>query len=314
MPENSASVASTGGLPSIDTPPASPPERSRPRSARMPSIRRPYRSRSSTPRRRWPKNQPSGLGASKRVRLSTPTSTAASVTRASSPAAMPVSLTGTFSMDADFTFSGSSRPTWIVLRRLIDGEPAQPERTARHALGLLIHRPVQQHRDVGAGAPVVGDADRHLAAAGRQIDLLRCGQARVQHGDQRPAAAARGHLHARRLADLIGRLVERDVQRLGAVGAFVGLVAGIEDGAGDQRPSHRTRSPPGDSGPSRGASRSAPACRQRRRPCRPPRAGSASPTRSSSCRRGCTTASAGRGAAPPISGPWPRWPCRPRPA
>ncbi len=43
MPENKASVASTGGLPCTDMPPAepSPPERSLPRSARMPSIRRP---------------------------------------------------------------------------------------------------------------------------------------------------------------------------------------------------------------------------------------------------------------------------------
>ena len=41
MPENRASVASTGGLPCIAISPPSPPERSLPRSARMPSIRRP---------------------------------------------------------------------------------------------------------------------------------------------------------------------------------------------------------------------------------------------------------------------------------
>ena len=41
MPENSASVSSTGGLPCMARPPPSPPERSLPRSARMPSIRRP---------------------------------------------------------------------------------------------------------------------------------------------------------------------------------------------------------------------------------------------------------------------------------
>src|SRR5262249_48334950 len=40
-PENSASVASTGGLPCTDISPPSPPDRSLPRSARMPSIRRP---------------------------------------------------------------------------------------------------------------------------------------------------------------------------------------------------------------------------------------------------------------------------------
>ena len=41
MPENKASVASTGGLPCTDISPPSPPERSLPRSARMPSISRP---------------------------------------------------------------------------------------------------------------------------------------------------------------------------------------------------------------------------------------------------------------------------------
>ena len=43
MPENSASVASTGGLPFMAMPLSlpSPPERSVPRSARMPSMRRP---------------------------------------------------------------------------------------------------------------------------------------------------------------------------------------------------------------------------------------------------------------------------------
>ena len=63
------------------------------------------------PIRRWPKNQSSGLGVSKRVRLRMPTSVAATVTRASSPAPRPVILMGTVSMPPDFSFSGTSRLT-----------------------------------------------------------------------------------------------------------------------------------------------------------------------------------------------------------
>ena len=40
-----------------------------------------------------------------------PTSVAATVMRASSPAARPATLTGTVSMAPDFTFSGASRRT-----------------------------------------------------------------------------------------------------------------------------------------------------------------------------------------------------------
>ena len=43
-----------------------------------------------------------------------------------------------------------------------------------------------------------------------------------------------GDLDARGLARLVGRLVERDVEHLGAVGGLVGLPAGVEHHAGDQ--------------------------------------------------------------------------------
>ena len=46
-------------------------------------------------------------------------------------------------------------------------------------------------RDVGAGAPVAADADRDLAAAGRQVDLLRGGKAGAHDRDQRRGRPAR---------------------------------------------------------------------------------------------------------------------------
>ena len=238
-----------------------------------------------------------------------PTSVAATVMRASSPAARPATLTGTVSMDAGFHLLRHVEADVERARRLVDGEPAQAERAARHALGLLVHRPVEHHGDVGAGAPVVADADRDLAAAGRQVGLLRGGEAGVHHGDQRAAGHARGDLDARRVARPVGRLVERDVEHLGAVGGLVGPVAGVEHRAGDRGRCRRADleaiAAPVDLGldlggrAGRGVGRAGgDAARAGLR------------TRSSTSRRGCTTASAGRGAAAPTSGPWPRRPCR----
>ncbi len=162
-----------------------------------------------------------------------PTSVAATVMRASSPAARPAILMGTVERRPGLHFLRRLQTDVEHARRLVDGEPAQAESAGGHALGLLVHGPIEHDGDVGAGVPVVADADRHLAAAGRQIDLVRAGQARAHHRDERASRHARGDLDARGLASLVGWLVEGNVEHLRAVGRLVGIIAGAEHRAGD---------------------------------------------------------------------------------
>ena len=162
-----------------------------------------------------------------------PTSVAATVTRAASPAARPVSLIGTVSTPPDFTFSGMSRLTPIV--RGAWSMASQRSPSARLGIRLAPSSgAVERDSHVGARAPSLADPDRHLAAAGRQVHLLRGEQAAIQHRDEGPSRHARADLDACGIAGPVGGLVEGDFEHFGAVGALVGPEAGIEHRAGNE--------------------------------------------------------------------------------
>ena len=116
-----------------------------------------------------------------------------------------------------------------------------PIGAARHALGLRVERAAQGRHHIGAGAPV--GADRDLDAGGSGLDLLGDGAEQlVAHDVERDAAGgARGHGDRHRVARLVFRLVERDLQHVGRVGAGFGVPAGVEADRGDRPVGVRAR-------------------------------------------------------------------------
>ena len=91
-----------------------------------------------------------------------PTSTAATTTRASSPALSPAILIGMSS-----ALSGRMVPGKVIVerqraRRAVDGEPLHADGAARHALRRRVERTAQGRDQIGAGAPVLADRQDSL--------------------------------------------------------------------------------------------------------------------------------------------------------
>ena len=68
-------------------------------------------------------------------------------------------------------------------RLLVDAEPFQADRAARHALGGRIERTAQGRQHIGAGAPVLADGNLDLVGALLDVDALRRQQPVAQHVD-----------------------------------------------------------------------------------------------------------------------------------
>ncbi len=119
-------------------------------------------------------------------------------------------------------------------RGLVERDPLHADGAAGHALGLLVHRAIEDGRGVGAGAPVVADLEVDFAAALGDVDLLHAVQAAADDGDEGLAAVLGGDAQLGGVARCVARLVERDVEDLGAFElARVGIPAGVEgDGRG----------------------------------------------------------------------------------
>ena len=99
-----------------------------------------------------------------------PTSTAATTILASSPGLSPPSLTGIFSARSR---AHQRRRRQRDLQRaglLVDAEPFQPDRAARHALRGRIERTAQRRHHIGAGAPVLADGEPDLLGAFLDVD------------------------------------------------------------------------------------------------------------------------------------------------
>ena len=101
-----------------------------------------------------------------------PRSTAATVTRASSPACSPPIFTGTVSVVPDLIFSGVPSATFSVLRGLVEAQPPHADGAARHTLLAFVQRTVEHGRDVGAGAPALAHRNVGFAAALGDVDFL----------------------------------------------------------------------------------------------------------------------------------------------
>ena len=110
-----------------------------------------------------------------------------------------------------------------VMVARIDLGPGQAEGARGHALGRDVHRAEQGRRDVGAGSPLVGDLEVDASAFLRHFDRLRGDQPVVEHRDHRDAGEARIEAELGRVADVVGRLVEGDVED----------VRGLRRGRGD---------------------------------------------------------------------------------
>ena len=157
-----------------------------------------------------------------------PTSTAATVTRASSPGCEPGDLDRQGQRaGAAASAPAASSSTLSVRAAAVDLEPGEPERAAGHALRRLVERPVRERDEIGAGAPLRLDRDRHRRAVGGDVDDAagRAPCRRRPRGSpcRRSAATSRA---LDRLARAVARLVERHVEEVGRVG---GLVAGPAD-------------------------------------------------------------------------------------
>ena len=101
----------------------------------------------------------------------------------------------------------------------VDREPGEAERAARHALGFDVERPMGQRDGVGAGAPVGADVERHDIVALDEIDVDELLQLVADQRDRRLAGEMRGDAQLGLLARRVARLVERDDDVVGRVGA-----------------------------------------------------------------------------------------------
>ena len=163
-----------------------------------------------------------------------PTSTAATTILASSPGLSPPSLTGIFSVEFGRTSAGGDSLTCKRARLLVDAEPFQADRAARHALRGRIERTAQRRHHIGAGAPVLADRDLDLRGAFLDVDGLRRQQAVAEHVDGELAGRARIDRHRHGVAGLVLRLVDRGLQQVRRVGAAVGIPADVELHRGDR--------------------------------------------------------------------------------
>ena len=119
-------------------------------------------------------------------------------------------------------------------RLLVDAEPFQPDRAARHALGRGIERTAQGRHHIGAGAPILADGNLDLRGAFLDIDGLRRQQPVAEHVDGELAGRARVDRHHHGVAGVIFRLVDRGLQKVRRVGAAVGIPADVELHRGDR--------------------------------------------------------------------------------
>ncbi len=90
-----------------------------------------------------------------------PTSTAATTTRASSPGLSPASLIGTSSAELGRSVRRQLHVERERARRAVDREPLHADGAAGHALRRRIERTAQGGDEIGAGAPVPADGQRH---------------------------------------------------------------------------------------------------------------------------------------------------------
>ncbi len=118
-----------------------------------------------------------------------PTSTAATVTSASSPAARPPILIGTVSGWRGRVFSGASIATSSLCAPSSIAEPGEAQRAAGHALGLDVERAMGQRDRVGARAPVGADLERHDIVALGEIDVDELARACRRPGRSSPCPA-----------------------------------------------------------------------------------------------------------------------------
>ena len=111
---------------------------------------------------------------------------------------------------------------------LVDREPGEAERAARHALGFDVERPMGQRDGVGAGAPVGADLERHDVVALDEIDVDELLQLVADQSDRRLAFEMRGDAQLGLVARRVARLVERDDDVVGRVGAGGARPADVE--------------------------------------------------------------------------------------
>ena len=157
-----------------------------------------------------------------------PTSTAATTTRASSPAANPSILIGTRSVVVRTPKLRELHVERERARLAVDREPLHANGAAGHALGFRVERPAQRRNHIGAIAPVFADIELDAGGAGLHVLGDGCHKPIADDIERDFARGARGDCDHHRLAGLIFRLVERDFEHVGRVGGCLRVPAGIE--------------------------------------------------------------------------------------
>ena len=114
----------------------------------------------------------------------------------------------------------------------VDGEPGEPQRAAGHQFRLGVHRPVGQRDDIGAGAPVGRNRQRHGGAGALDLHHPHVGHAVADDGQRGGAGEARVELHRHGVAGTVARLVERHRQQVRSLGGGIAAPADIEGEAG----------------------------------------------------------------------------------
>ena len=131
-----------------------------------------------------------------------PTSTAATVTRASSPGSSPATLIGRPASPRGRICAGARDLDLERARAAVDLEPGEPERAARAcASRLRVERPMRERDEIGAGAPL--GLDRHASPSCRRRRRRRRGcrapcRRRPRASPCRRSAASRRTRHRRR--------------------------------------------------------------------------------------------------------------------
>ena len=110
----------------------------------------------------------------------------------------------------------------------IEAKPAQTDGTARHPFGFTVHGPIEARHNIDTRGPIGVHRNRHCHSPLGHVNHLGGNQAVVEHGYHGLASMLRLDLELRRLAGLIGFLIEGDFQHFRAVGIILTPPAGTE--------------------------------------------------------------------------------------
>ena len=119
-------------------------------------------------------------------------------------------------------------------RLAVDGKPLHADGAAGHALGLRVERTPKRRHHISAAAPVAAGRDADARRAGLYVPRHRGDEPVADHVERHLAGGAGGERDGHGIARRVFRLVERDFEHVGGIGARLRVPAGIEADGGDR--------------------------------------------------------------------------------